>query len=60
MAVNIRRARIKHECSSCGSKDELFEIGIGNKCHKTLNCLCAGCMHELLKKLITVGGSYEV
>ena len=59
MAVNIRRAKIKHECSSCYSKDDLFEIGIGNK-NKTLVCLCAGCMHELLQKLIKVGGSYEV
>lgn len=55
MAVNIRKAKLAKECTSCQSNGcKLFEIGFGGK-HKTVVTLCNTCMHTLLQKMIIVG-----
>lgn len=60
--VKIRRVNDREDCNSCLKRKEevnqLYEIGIG----KTKNvlaiiCLCDGCMHELLQKLISIGST---
>lgn len=61
--VNIRNARQHEQCSSCMKKsddvEQLYEIGIGPKGRMVVTCLCDGCMHMLLQKLIIVGSEYN-
>lgn len=62
MAINIREAKVSKVCKSClvpkRNAEKLYEIGIGGK-HKSITCLCDGCMHTLLQKLIVVGSEFN-
>lgn len=56
MAVNIRKAKLGKECTSCKSNGtKLFDVGFGGE-EKVIVTLCNTCMHNLLQKLIIVGG----
>lgn len=56
MAVKIRKRKVVNVCHNCKAEDKpTFDLKIGEHVHE----LCAGCMHELLQKLIIAGQKYN-
>lgn len=57
--IEVKKSKdIFNACNSCGSEENLVEVGIrrGRTLNTTIICLCRDCVQEIFEQTIRIGG----